>query len=276
MPILLLGLGSYAQVSMTGTGSYTQNFNTLATSGTTNAWTDNTVISNVYSQRSGTGAGNYIADAGTTTNGTLYSYGTGTTTERALGTIGSNGAGNFAHGILFKNTSGGVLTGFTVGYTLEQWRNGGNTTAQEITFWYKISSTTFSTLNPGVNTGWTQVTALTTASPINTASAGALDGNLAANRVQLTNIAIPGLSLNNNEFIMFKWEDINHPSNDHGLAIDDVSIGWSFHVRLRARSTCLLVVLTPFHQQMKHILLPEHTTIPFRMPEDAIALLRSI
>ncbi|MNU44572.1 Protein metal binding site [compost metagenome] len=222
----MLGFGSYAQVPMTGAGSYSQDFNTLSTTGT-NPWTDNTVIANVYSQRSGTGAGNYIADAGTSTNGTIYSYGTGTTTDRALGSIGSNGAGDFAHGILFQNTSGGALSNFTVSYVLEQWRNGNNLNPQPVTFWYKVSSTSFTGLNPGVNTGWTQVTALTTASPVNTSAAGALNGNSAANKVLAQNIVIPGLSLANNEFIMFKWEDINHTSNDHGLAIDDVTISWA-------------------------------------------------
>lgn len=222
----MLGFGSNAQVPMSGTGNYSQDFNTLASTGT-NPWTDNTVISNVYSQRSGTGAGNYIADAGTATSGTIYSYGSTGASDRALGSIGSNGAGDFSHGILFENTSGGILSTFTVGYVLEQWRNGNNTTAQNVTFWYKISSSSFTALNPNANTGWTQVTALTASSPVNTTTAGALDGNLPANRVALTNVVISGLSLNPGEFIMFKWDDINHPSNDHGLAIDDVTISWT-------------------------------------------------
>ncbi|MGV3610926.1 MAG: MopE-related protein [Fluviicola sp.] len=237
IPILLLGFGSSAQVPMAGTGNYTQDFNTLANTGTTNPWTDNTTILNWYSQRSGTGAGNYIADAGTSTNGTIYSYGTTATTERAFGSIGSNGAGNFAHGILFQNTSGGLLSTFTVSYALEQWRNGNNATAQDVTFWYKVSSSSFTTLNPGVNTGWTQVSGLTTSSQINTTTAGALDGNLAANRVALSNILISGLTLNAGEYIMFKWEDPNHGGNDHGLAIDDVTISWASAVTCNTTST---------------------------------------
>lgn len=236
IPILLLSGVSMSQVAMTGTGNYTQNFDGLASTGT-NPWTDNAVISNFYSQRSGTGAGNYIADAGTSTTGTIYSYGSAAAADRALGAIGSNGAGNFAHGVLFQNTSGGVLSSFTVSYVLEQWRNGNNTTAQDVTFWYKVSSTSFSTLNPGVNTGWTQVTGLTTSSPINTATAGALDGNLPANRVALSNVLISGLSLNANEYIMFKWEDINHPSNDHGLSIDDVTVSWASAVSCNTTNT---------------------------------------
>lgn len=222
---------------MAGTGNYTQDFNTLANTGTTNPWTDNTTILNWYSQRSGTGAGNYIADAGTSTNGTIYSYGTTATTERALGSIGSNGAGNFAHGILFQNTSGGLLSTFTVSYALEQWRNGNNATAQDVTFWYKVSSTSFTALNPGVNTGWTQVSGLTTSSQINTTTPGALDGNLGANRVALSNVLISGLTLNAGEYIMFKWEDPNHGGNDHGLAVDDVTISWASAVTCNTTNT---------------------------------------
>lgn len=225
--MLIPGLG-WSQVSMTTTGSHTQNFNTLATSGTTNAWADNSTIANWYSQRTGTGT-TYTADAGTGNGGTLYSYGTGTATERALGTIGSSNAaaGSFAHGVLLRNTSGNAITTINVTYTLEEWRKGGVTAAQDITFYYKISSSAITELNPNVNSGWTQVTGLTLSSPINTASPAPLDGNAAANKVTATNVAIPSLSLANNDYIMLKWEDPDHTSTDHGLSIDDVTINWT-------------------------------------------------
>ena len=65
------------------------------------------------------------------------------------------------------------------------------------------------------------------ASPVFNVTASALDGNLAANRVSLTSISIPGLVLNNGEYLMLKWEDPNHIGSDHGLSIDDVSITWT-------------------------------------------------
>jgi hypothetical protein len=218
----------FSQINMTTTSSHTQNFNTLATSGTTNAWTNNSTISSWYSQRSGTGT-QYAASTGTATAGNLYSFGTGTNADRSLGTIGSGGAtaGNFAHGVLLRNTSGNTITSITVSYTLEQWRNGNNTTPNVVTFWYKTSSSTISSLTPNTNTGWTQVSALNTQSPINTTSAGALDGNATANKSTLTNISIPSLSLVNNSYIMLKWEDPDHTGNDHGLGIDDVTISWT-------------------------------------------------
>src|SRR5688572_25248947 len=88
--ILFYTLPAIGQVGMSTSGTYTQTFNTLNTSGSP-VWTDNTTLANWYAQRTGTGT-TIVADAGTNTGGNLYSYGTGTTTERALGSIGSGNA----------------------------------------------------------------------------------------------------------------------------------------------------------------------------------------
>src|SRR5215216_2072506 len=65
----------------------TENFNTLATGGTANPWSDNSTIGGMYAQFAlqPTNPTIYIADAGTSTTGGVHSYGTGTNTERALG-----------------------------------------------------------------------------------------------------------------------------------------------------------------------------------------------
>ncbi len=211
---------------MAVTGSSTENFNSLITSGFS-TWGDNTTIANWYSQRTGTGS-SYSADAGSSTTGELYSYGTGTNSDRALGTIGSGGApaGHFAHGVLLRNTCGGIITNITVTYTLEQWRNSA-AAAQDIKLYYKISSSPITALNPNSNATWTEVPALSATSPITGGTAGAVDGNAALNRVTLSNVAIPSLALVNNDYIMLKWEDPDHTGTDHGLAIDDVTINWT-------------------------------------------------
>jgi hypothetical protein len=225
---MLFATNTFGQINMTTTGSNTQNFNGLANTGTGITWTNNSTIANWYSQRTGTGT-TYSADAGNANGGGLYSYGTGTNTDRAIGTIGSGNAaaGNFAHGVLLRNTSGGPITTIQLTYTLEQWRNGGNTTANTITVWYQTSSSAISSLTPTNNTAWTQVSAASLSSPINTATATFLDGNSTANRVTATNISIPGLNLANNDYIMIKFEDPDHTGTDHGLGIDDVTISWT-------------------------------------------------
>lgn len=216
---------------MSGTGNYTQDFNTLASTGTNITWTDNTSIQYWYSQRTGTGT-TYDASTGSSNTGKQFSFGATSATDRALGSLGSGNvaAGDFAHGLLLHNTSSGNIGTVTVGYTMEQWRDGGAATGapQSITFWYKVSATSFTALTPGVNTGWTQVTALTGTSPIFVAPAAgaALDGNLAANKVVLSGVQIPGLVLAAGEYLMLKWDDPNQTGNDHGLSIDDVNVSW--------------------------------------------------
>lgn len=242
IPILFLSGVSLSQVAMTGAGNYTQNFDGLASTGTNITWTDNSTIPNWFSQRTGTGI-TYKADNGASNAGGLNSYGTTAATERSLGSVGSGNAaaGSFAHGLLFQNTSGGGLGTITVSYTLEQWRDGGSATpaAQSITFWYKVSSSIITSLNPNANAGWTQVTALTGTSPIFTAPAGglALDGNLPANKVALSNVVIPGLTLANGEYLMIKWDDPDQTGSDHGLAIEDVSVSWVSAVSCNTTNT---------------------------------------
>jgi PKD repeat protein len=159
----------------------------------------------------------------------MYSLGTTSASDRAIGSVGSGNstAGDFAHGVLLRNTSGTTITSLTVSYTLEQWRKSGVTAGQAVTVWYKISNSAITALNPNSNSTWTQVTALTLTSPINTATAVVLDGNASANRVSVSNISIPSLSLTNNQYIMIKWEDPDHTGNDHALGIDDVTISWT-------------------------------------------------
>src|SRR5713226_3742902 len=69
----------------------TQNFDTLAPSGTANAWTDDTTLPGWYSQFGLQPANptTYRADSGTGTTGAIYSYGTGANTDRAFGSVSS-------------------------------------------------------------------------------------------------------------------------------------------------------------------------------------------
>jgi hypothetical protein len=226
--LCLLPMALSAQINITTSGNSTENFNSLLNTGSVNDWFDNSTIPNYFAQRSGFGT-TYQAGTGSSTVGNLYSFGAAGSSERALGSVGSsNGsAGNFAYGVLMQNNSGFNLDQLSVSYTLEQWRNGGNTTPDEVTVWYKTSSSSISNLSPGDNIGWTQITVLTTASPINILGAGLLDGNLGANQVLLSNISIPNLFVPNGHFIMIKWEDIDHAGNDDGLGIDDVDIAWT-------------------------------------------------
>ncbi len=227
LALLLFPVTFYAQVAMNGSGSYTQNFDALLSTGSVNDWFENSTIANWYSQRT-TPSTLYSASTGSGNFGGLYSYGSSGSSERSLGSIGSNNlsyGGDFAHGVLLQNNGTDVVTNLNLTYTLEEWRNGGSNAAQTVTVWYKVSATRDTLLNPGsINTGWTEVTALAGSSPVSSATAGALDGNATANKVTINGV-LPS-TVPSGSFIMIRWSDIDHTGSDDGLAIDDVSISW--------------------------------------------------
>ncbi len=190
---------------------YTQDFNTLATSGTSNAWTDDATVNGWHSTRT-----TYAAGSGSDTLGSLYSYGSSGSAERALGALSSNTTGDIYYGVKLINDTAQTINVITVTYTGEQWRNGGNATAQLTTFAYQVDATALTT-GP-----WTDVPALDFASPIHTSTAGALDGNAAANRATLS--AVINLVVAPGQTVLLRWFDVNDSGSDHGLAIDDFSV----------------------------------------------------
>jgi len=218
-----------AQVTMTTTGSYSQDFNTLSsTPAATPAWADNTTIASWYSQRTGAGAGTYVVGTGSSNAGALYSFGSASASDRALGTIGSGTPDDMAHGLLLRNTSGNTITNMTVAYTGEQWRDAKTSPVDVLTVWYKVSGSAITSLDAGNPAGWTAVTALNFSSPQNTSSSGiAINGNATANRTVFSAVTLPSLSLADNSYIMIKWDDPDNTGSDHGMAIDDVTVNWT-------------------------------------------------
>ena len=93
-----------AQISMSG-GTYHQSFDGLANSGSTNNWTDNTTLPGWYAARSVSPSAitNYIANTGSLTTGSLYSFGATAAANRALGVLVSGTPGNIAFGLRFTN-----------------------------------------------------------------------------------------------------------------------------------------------------------------------------
>jgi len=67
------------------------------------------------------------------------------------------------------------------------------------------------------------VTQLDFTIPITGGAAGALNGNLAANRTAIS-FTITGLSLAAGQSIFLRWSDPDHTGSDHGLSIDDFSV----------------------------------------------------
>lgn len=188
---------------------YTQNFNTLATSGTSNSWADDSTLTGWYASQT-----TYIASGGTSNSGGLYSFGNSTDAERALGSLGSNSVSTIIYGARFVNDTGNPVTALQISYTGEQWRNGGNTTAHKLDFSYQIGAT-----NLTVGT-WTDVDALDFTGPVATATAAAINPPATA----VVSHTITGLNVANGQEIWIRWFDTNDTGSDHGLAIDDLTI----------------------------------------------------
>jgi endonuclease I len=207
-----------------GPGRYVQNFDTLPSSGT-NPWSNNLTLAGWLAQRTGTGT-NIVADAGASSAGNLYSYGSTNSAERALGSIGSANAaaGNFAHGLNLQNTSGRTVALASLVYAGEQWRNGGVTNVHSLAFSCRTGSNAVNDLTPTSNTGWNSVAELDFASPVTGGTASALNGNTAPNRVvRQGNL---GITIAPGQWITLRWQDPDHSGSDHGLAIDDLSLDW--------------------------------------------------
>ncbi|MBL0913724.1 MAG: hypothetical protein IBJ09_15265, partial [Bacteroidia bacterium] len=212
--LLLTGLVANAQVALTGANpTYTQDFNTLATSGTANPFS----LTNWAIAETGTGANsNYRAGDGSTNNGDTYSFGTGTNTDRALGGVAS-GSVETSFGVSFVNNTGQSISAVNVAYVLEQWRRANATAGAKDTLYFSYS-TDATSLTTGT---WTPVATLHGTSINTTAAATALvlDGNNASNRATISG-AISGLTLTPGSTLWVKWEDPNIGGNDDGLGID--------------------------------------------------------
>jgi hypothetical protein len=229
------------QILLSGGLTYSQNFDSMSNSPAAGSatWTDNATpgLEGWYASRAFTGGttsaygpfaytGYRIGD-GSANNGTIWSFGTIGATDRALGSLGSGTPKTNVFGVLFKNDTANIVDTLTIGYTGEQWRNGGNTVVQTLAFSYQTSAIGFTSpigVDSAPNNGWVAFTALSFNSP-NTASATqvTLDGNNAANRTVFGSTVLTGVSLNPGDSIFLRWLDIDDSGNDHGLAVDDFS-----------------------------------------------------
>lgn len=236
---------SHAQILLSGGLTYSQNFDSLASSTTTTTvpWADNTTLPGWYASRAYTAGTtsaygpyaytSYRVSGGELNTGWLYSYGTNgvnAITDRALGSLSSGTPKTNVFGVRLQNDTGGILGNVTVSYTGEQWRNGGNTAVQMLGFSYQVSSTPFtSPISADIlgSPAWTSVAALNFLSPTTGASAVALDGNAAANRTVFSPTLLSGVTLNPGDEIFIRWLDIDDSGNDHALAVDDFSVSLS-------------------------------------------------
>ncbi len=190
-----------------------ENFDSLATTGTSNVLPAGWALSEVGSSASADGF--YATGTGSSTGGNVYSFGAAASTERALGMI-QTGTLVPTIGASFVNQTGTTVTSIVVSYTGEEWRAGGTTRRDRIDFQYSLDATTI------LNGTWTDVSALDFITP-NISSVGAKDGNVAANRLQRIGL-LTGFSLPPSGVIFIRWTDADADGSDDGLAIDEFSL----------------------------------------------------
>jgi hypothetical protein len=216
-----------AQVLMGG-GTYSQNFDSLASSGSAISWTDNSTLPGWYISQSKSPfiVSTYSANSGSGTSGSIYSYGDGSASERALGSLASGTPGNFAYGVRFTNDTANAETDFTISYTGEQWRVA-NSAVQKLAFSYRVGSS-ITNSDAANSQSWTSFSALDFNSP-NTnlnGSAHALEGNDPTNQVIFTNVVLSGIAIQPGQEFFFRWFDTDDSGLDDGLAINNLTISF--------------------------------------------------
>ncbi len=193
--------------------AYTQDFNTLAVSGSTNA---STPVGWEFAE-TGTNANlNYSAGTGSGNAGDTYSFGATAAADRAFGGLQS-GSLVPTIGAVFVNNTGQTVTSLDIAYLGEQWRLGALSRPDRLDFQYSLNATTVATGT------WVDVNTLDFLAPVTTGAAGALDGNAAANRTQISG-SITSLSIAPGGTVLIRWTDLNAAGSDDGLAVDDFSI----------------------------------------------------
>lgn len=207
-------------VSLTTLGSaYTQNFDTL--SNTAGSTTNNLTIPGWFLTEGGLGARDneqYAVDTGASNTGDMYSYGAAASTERALGELRS-GQLIPLFGACFTNNTGSTINTLAISYNGEQWRFGGvhATVADLLNFEYSFNATDL------VTGTWNSAAALNFNPPITAGTAGALNGNAAANRTAISN-SIGSLTIANGATFWIRFNDVDATGADDGLAVDDFSL----------------------------------------------------
>ncbi len=212
--LFLMMIGANAQIVISNPAvPYTQDFNTLAASGTAN-----TILPAGWAfLETGTSANTtYIADNGGANGGNTYSYGATAASERAFGGLQS-GSVNPTIGANFTNNTGVAITSLTISYTGEQWRLGATARPDKLDFQYSLDATL---LNTGT---WLDVDALDFNAPVSTGTVGLLDGNSSANQTNIS-FTITGLNIASGASFWIRWNDLNATGADDGLAVDELSI----------------------------------------------------
>lgn len=209
-----LSSDDFGPIAITSGNVYTQDFNSLAITGTLNSLG----IEGWQMDETGNGARDnelYAADNGGSNTGDTYSYGTTGSNERALGSLLS-GSLISKYGAYFINQTGGTINSIRITYMGEEWRLGTASRTDKIDFQYSLDATSVT------NGNWIHFDQLDFITP-NTAVTGSKDGNAAANR-KAVGYTINGLNIPAGGTFFIRFADADGASSDDGLAVDDFTL----------------------------------------------------
>lgn len=192
--------------------AYTQDFNSLASSGSSSSLPQGWVFVETGSNANGL----YSAGTGSSNTGDTYSFGAAGNSDRALGGLRSANLVPL-FGVEFRNDTGSVISSLSIGYWGEQWRLGTSGRHDHLDFQYSLDATT---LTDGT---WTDVDTLDFLTPDSTGTVGARNGNASDYRTQISGV-ISGLSVSPGASFWLRWVDFDASGADDGLAVDDFSL----------------------------------------------------
>lgn len=195
---------------------YSQDFNTLASSGATGT---SLPVGWQFSESGASANTSYGIGTGSSATGNAYSFGLANDSDRALGGLRS-GTLIPVFGTSFQNGGTTALLELSITYFGEQWRVGTANRPDQLDFQYSKDA---GSLTTGT---WSDLNSLDFVRS-GSATTGAGNGNLAANRQSLT-ASLAGLNLANGDTLWIRWMDFDASSFDDGLAIDDFQVTATF------------------------------------------------
>lgn len=217
----------HAQVQVTSS-SYSQDFNTLASTGSTNSWQNNSTLAGWYAFREmPVGTFNPVVQYNATVSSqqALYSFGaaTGPTSgDRALGSIAGQSTavgGTFYYGVGFTNALAATITDASITYRGETWWVGSAPTST-VEFQFSLNASGINDLSAT----WLDFDALDL-SAATTLPHGASNGNLHSTLMSGT---LSNLMVANGSTLWIRWKDPKAASGtEFGLGIDDFNINFT-------------------------------------------------
>jgi PKD repeat protein len=192
---------------------YSENFNSMGTSGTTapRGWFVGTGAAAISSK-------SVTVGTGSSSTGGNYNFGSTGNSDRALGSLASS-SGQRDTEVRFLNRSGGAIVALTIDYTGEQWRVGGNGAVNNtLQMQFSLNGTTFTPLGSAFDFN----------TPVDSGGSSALNGNTSGNRVTgLGDTYVPSSPIANNQAFYLRWADPDNSSADNAMAVDDLVISFT-------------------------------------------------